>query len=163
MKLIFFALLWSLPAQAMVFPIFNRDGQSATLMLTGMGQDMDAFRFYSALNVPREEEQGKWTKKVALVDQAGVKTFTAVCVFSKLVETNGSCTLVLRASTNTAISLNNKTASFDITGGPDLEIISRFFVIPDQSGDFYRSSNNRLALGAVRDSGTIVRVYLHYQ
>jgi hypothetical protein len=162
--LLLLSFLFCLPAEANVFPIFNRDGNMATLMLTGTGQDVDAYNLYNALGVPRQDEQGKWTKKVALVDQAGVKTFSAVCVFSKVVETSGSCTLVLRSSNGLLINLNDKTASYDLLGGPDLENFAKLFLIPGESGDFYRSANNRLVIGTEHDgNGILRRIYLHYR
>ena len=166
MRIFFCLLLLLVPsaARATVFPIFSNSEEMVTLMLGAIGRDADAAGLYEALSADRKDEQGKWTKKVALVDAAGVKAFSAVCVFSKVVDQSGSCTVIFRGTQGMRIDKKNKTVSYELADSADAKQLASFFVIPAQSGDFYRSTNGNFVIGAERDSqGQVRRIYFNYR
>ncbi|MGE3263264.1 MAG: hypothetical protein AB7K68_15900 [Bacteriovoracia bacterium] len=162
--LIFCAVFASLAAEAGIYPIFNREGNQATLMLSGIGGgDSDTQRLFEILAVGQQDEQGKWTKKAAFVDKQGVKAFSVVCVFSKIVHGSGTCTVVLHAAAAMMIDLPNKTVTYDLTDSAEASRMAQTFVSMP-SGEIFRSANGRFVIAAERDgSGAVVRFLLGYR
>ena len=91
-----FTLFLGARAEALTTPIFSQDGKMATILLAGMPGDIDPSGFYNALKVAPEDFQGKWSKRLALPAPDGSKGFDIACVFSKLIQNSGTCTVIFR-------------------------------------------------------------------
>jgi hypothetical protein len=151
--IVFLALFLSIRAEAGIYPIFKVD--QATLMITGLGHDIDAQHLFETLAAGSQDEQGKWTKKVKFTDKSGLQVFSVVCVFSKLVEGNGSCTVVLKAANGVAINKDQKTFTFDLQDPAEAEKMAAIF-LPAPSGVVYRSANGKFEAVAERNAANEV-------
>lgn len=161
---IFYALVFSCLSHAGIFPIFNQAGDQATLMMSALnGGDPDAQQLFRVLSANAGEEQGKWTKKSAFIDRDGVKAFSTICVFSKLVPGNGSCTVVLHAAKGMIIQRAEKTVSYLIEDSAEATRMAQLF-FPEAGKDFFRSANGNFMMSLERDSqGQARRFELSYR
>ena len=138
------ALFLASPAFAQTQVIFSRDGQTATVLLVGMPGDPDPVKFYNSLKVAPEDFQGKWSKKLSLAGPDGAKSFDAACIFSKVMPNNGTCTLIFHA-TDGRIEVNSGAGKANLwLTGNEARLFSDFFVLPEESGFVFRSTDGRL-------------------
>jgi hypothetical protein len=142
-------------AEASTQAFFHKDGQQASVVLMGMPGDSDPAGFYGALNVAPEDFQGKWSKKLSLANREGGKAWDAACVFSKMIEGSGTCTLVFRAAEGlVTVDRAAGRAQLMLTG----EEAARFaekFNLPETTNFIYRSKDGRLQLSFVREEGRV--------
>lgn len=152
MKLLIAALLsLSFQANARTQPIFSADGSKATVMILGGAGDNDAKKLFDTLTVPQEDFNGKWSKKMAF-DSAttGQRILSIVCVFSKIIADNGSCTLVLMPSEYSTINKGDARLAI-MDNMSDAQRIMREFYISNprtRNMDIYTSADGRLHLQA---------------
>ncbi|MGZ3693374.1 MAG: hypothetical protein ACXWQO_04160 [Bdellovibrionota bacterium] len=163
LSLSFVALLFSLTAQAGIYPIFSKEGNQATLMLSGIGHDPDAEHLFETLAAGQEDEQGKFTKKVKYTDPAGIQAFSVVCVFSKLVPGNGSCTVVMHAAAGMMIDKDKRTFTYVLSDPSEASKMALVF-LPAASGVVYRSANGRFEAIAERNqANAVTRFQISYR
>jgi hypothetical protein len=156
------ALLFSLTAKAGIYPIFSKNDQ-ATLMISGIGHDPDAEHLFNTLAASPDDEQGKFTKKVKYTDPAGIQAFSVVCVFSKLVPGNGSCTIVMHAAAGMVIDKDKKTFVYVLTDPIEASKMAQVF-LPAASGVVYRSANGRFEAIAERNqANAVTRFQISYR
>jgi hypothetical protein len=100
-----FVLLIAKPALAGTNVIYSKDGSKATVLIPAfLGENPDSTAFYQAMNVPEEDTNGKRSKRLQQNDSTGVPMLDAICVFSKLVNNEGSCTIVFHPGPNTQVT-----------------------------------------------------------
>ena len=134
-------------------PLFSQDGNTATFLLAGMPGDPDPVGLWNALAIPAEEFQGKLSKKVELLDAQGAKVFNIACIFSKVIEGNGSCTVILR-KTSGLVDISSGRASLWLRGERALQF-ANFFRMRAESTIIFRSQNVRLNFSVARDGGVV--------
>lgn len=161
--LLLLALLFPFTASATIFPIFNKNGNQATLMITGLAANPEGLRLFETLAAGQQDEQGKFTKKVKFVDKNGVQAFSVVCVFSKLVQNNGTCTVVFAAAESMDIRLNEKTVTYDLRDPKEAAGMVALFNATT-AGEIYRTDNGRFVISAERNAaGEVTRALLSYR
>jgi hypothetical protein len=163
-KILFVALaqIIAVHAEAAVYPIFNQAQNQATFMMAGLTGDADAQAMFDALAMSQQDEQGKWTKKVKYTDRNGTQALSVVCVFSKLVPGNGSCTLVLKASPGMQIDFSAKSVLWVVEGAEAAKLAELF--LPAATGDFFHSGNGRLVMHIDRnETGAPARFGLSFR
>lgn len=146
-------LLAPAPAEANTQVIFNREGNQATVMLMGMPGDSDPFGFWNALNIPPEDFQGKLNKRLAVNDPAGGATrpFDAVCVFSKMIANNGTCTLIFRSVEGSGLVNRAAGQARLLLTGEQAELVAKAFVIPAETNFVFRSRDGKLQVSVVKE------------
>lgn len=149
-------------AQAAVYPIFNQSQNQATFMMAGLTGDADATVLFAALAMGSQDEQGKLTKKVKYTDASGTQAFSVVCVFSKLVPGEGSCTMVLKSTPGMQIDFAKKNLLWIVDTAEAAKLAALF--APGSVGDFFHSANGRLVMHIDRDpAGAPVRFGLSFR
>lgn len=150
-----FFTLSIMTARANTQALFNKEGTQATVLLIGMPGDSDPAGFYQALKIPAEDFQGKWSKKLSFPAADGSKGWDAGCVFSKVIENSGTCTLVFRDSPGRiVVNRSLGRATLMITG----EEAARFaenFVLPTDTNIIYRSRDGKLQISFAREEEQI--------
>ncbi len=159
MPILFFALVWLAvmhSANASTNAIFQKDGQKAAVLLLGLPGDPDPSGFYEALKIPPEDFQGKWAKRLSLVAEDGGKAFDVACIFSKVIQNSGNCSVIFYASSHVSVSRSEGHARLLLSG----EQAARFaeaFVVPSEGGAVYRSQDGRLNVSAILDQGAVTQ------
>lgn len=125
--------------------LFSKDGSKATVLMLAVTENPDAIALNDLLNFPAEDMQGKATKKFSFSEASGVKTLDAVCAFSKLVVSTGSCTLVFHAGGKASFDGGQQTIRYFLTGS-EAALMASYFVLPITSGEVFRSSDDRLVM-----------------
>lgn len=148
-------LIWTPWVNARSNVFFNKDGKMATVILSGLPGDKDPAGFYHALQIPPEDFQGKWSKRLSLPAADGAKGFDVACVFSKVIENSGNCTLTFRFAPGLIeVSKENGRARLWLSG----EAAARFaslFALRLESPLIFRSQDGQLNLTVARDRGVV--------
>lgn len=148
-------LMTPVVAHANTQAIFKQDGSQATIVLLGMPGDTDPALFYQALKVPEEDFNGKWSKRLALTLPDGTRGFDIACVFSKMIQNNGTCTLIFRnAPEALVVDKGNGRARLFLTGAA-AEQFAAFFHLPEELNSIYRSKDGKLQASVVREDGRV--------
>lgn len=161
--LIALALFASTASHASTQALFARDGSKASVFVLGRPGDSDGIRLFDSLNVRVEEMNGKLTKKLGYDSPAGQRVFSIVCVFSKILKENGTCTVVLNAQNGTTVDKGNHFAEFLQQDSVEAAKIGALFVMPAAGEVVYASADGRLQISVARSQGSINVFHLRYQ
>src|SRR5580698_778653 len=101
-------LLFSVFAHADTSVIFDKDGSKATIMMLAFNTNPDATAFYQVLTVAPQNINGKNAKSVDFKTSDGQPAIDIQCVFSQIVQGEGSCITVLHASTDLVMDASTK-------------------------------------------------------
>jgi hypothetical protein len=133
-------LLTALPAFAETQIIFSKDGARASVIMASLSVNPDAVAFFDFLTVPEEDFNGKRAKKFAFKKADGAPVVDAVCVFSRLVNETGSCTITFHAGLS--VSLNGSVHLEVI--GTEAQTLAGFF--RPGGGEIFRSTDGHFSV-----------------
>lgn len=150
-----FCLLVTQGAEANTQAIFNREGNQATVMLMGMPGDSDPAGFWNALRIPPEDFQGKLAKKLNVTTPEGGRPFDVACVFSKVIQDSGTCTVIIRHVEGAGVVDRASGRARLMLTGEAAAKLAEAFVLPDNSNFIYRSRDGKLQVSFVRDNGVV--------
>lgn len=143
-------------AEANTQVLFNREGNQATVVLMGMPGDSDPAGFWRALRIPAEDFQGKLSKKLQVpAGESGVRPFDAACVFSKVIEDNGTCTLIFRQADGVGLVDRGAGKARLFLTGDEAVRVAEAFVLPEESNVIFRSRDGKLQASFVREEGRV--------
>lgn len=129
--------------------LFSRDGNQATVLLIGMPGDSDPAGFNGALKVPQEDFQGKWSKRLS------VPGWDAACLFSKVIEASGTCTLIFKnAAGRSSVDKASGRARLTLTG-EDAARFAENFHLPEETNIVFRSRDGKLQASVVKEDGKV--------
>jgi|GEM_PF-2424146 len=159
MRLLFltgvFFLMTPIVANANTQAIFKQDGSQASIVLLGMPGDSDPALFYHLLKVPEEDFNGKWSKKLSMAAPDGSKGFDVACVFSKVIQNSGTCTLIFRNAPDVLLVDKDKGRARLFLTGAAAEQFATLFVVPEELNSIYRSRDGKLQASVVREDGRV--------
>jgi hypothetical protein len=142
-------------ARAATQVFFHKDGKQASVVLMGVPGDPDSAGFYGALKMEPEDFQGKWSKKLSLVHRDGSRAWDAACVFSKMIENSGNCTLVFRAAEGLVSVDKGAGKARLLLTGEEAALFADNFTLPEGTNFIYRSRDGRLQVSCVRENGKV--------
>lgn len=123
--------------------IFARDGSKVTVLMMAMTTNPDAIALNDALNVPVEEINGKWTKKISFMDDQGVVALDIVCAFSKLAGGTGSCVSVFKKSQGLEMEASRNRFIYRLSDA-EAGRLAKLFV--PSTGEIFRSQDGRFVI-----------------
>lgn len=154
----------ALPALASTQAIFAADGTKATVLLMSMtAGDSDAANLFAALAVPEEVIDGKHTKRFNFDNSSGTRALSIVCVLSAFVATNGTCTVIMHATTDSYIDKGSTTARLTVRDPADLAKILPAFHMPPANDVIFSTADGHLMISAFRKSGSIMNFEVNYR
>jgi hypothetical protein len=159
--LITFILSLSSTAWAGTQTIFSKDGSKATILMLAFSTNPDAVAFNDVMNIPAEDNNGKAVKRFEFIEDSGVKGLDAICAFSKLVSTTGTCTLVFHNEGKATWDAAHASISYRLTGA-EAARLAALFILPLAPGEVFHSSDNRFVISVGYASGAVNDFYLKY-
>lgn len=147
MRRILFLLTFALGihAQAGTQILFSKDGSKVTVLMLAVTSNPDAVSFNEAMAVDPEDINGKYSKKIDFTEDNGTHAFNGVCVFSKLVGTTGSCTLVFQTAAKALFDSSLQSIDYRLEG-EEAKRMAALFVLPQTGNEIYRSSDDKLRI-----------------
>ncbi len=121
-------------------------GNKATILIQGSAQDLDAVNLFNAMNVPINNEEGKFSKIINFKNSIGSPLFNLVCKVSKSVENLGSCTLNIHTSKFANIDKVKREALFMVSASDAWEIVPQFVQPKWPENIVFLSINKKLGI-----------------